>query len=111
MKQICTQYNLGAPKFDGNKVHVGGITFEDSSTALSEGNNQCNTGICIFIKFMYISGETIEARLSVSVLRQLHKHPRIGFDLVPEHVETRSLYRSDRPGIEQVYKCEIFNIC
>lgn len=50
----------------------------------------------------YYADEPMEERLSLSVLKQLDKIPEIGYKLIPEHVETRSLYRSDRPNIEQV---------
>lgn len=48
-------------------------------------------------------GESKQERLCLSVLKDLDRIPEIGFKLVPEHVETRSLYRSDRPGVEQVH--------
>lgn len=58
----------------------------------------------MLIRKYYISltDEPIEERLSLSVLKQLDKISEIGYKLIPEHVETRSLYRSDRPNIEQV---------
>ncbi len=38
---------------------------------------------------------------ALMVLRNMHKVIR-GHDLVSEHVETRSLYCPDKPGVEQV---------
>lgn len=38
---------------------------------------------------------------ALMVLRNMHKVIK-GHHLVPEHVETRSLYCPDKPGVEQV---------
>ena len=44
-----------------------------------------------------------EEQLALGVLHHWQDIPRVGNFLVPEHVETRSLYNPDKPGIEQVY--------
>lgn len=54
------------------------------------------------LKVIVFIGESKQERLCLSVLKELHRIPEIGYNLVPEHVETRSLYRNDRPGVEQV---------
>lgn len=46
----------------------------------------------------------MKERLSLTALKNLEKLPSFGYKLVPEHVETRSLYRNDCPGIVQVYQ-------
>ncbi|XP_037045765.1 otoferlin [Bradysia coprophila] len=81
LKQLCHKYDLGEPNYVGNKINLAGITFDDTT--------------------ILPSSESKQERLSLSVLKELDRIPEIGFKLCPEHVETRSLYRSDRPGIEQ----------
>uniref|UniRef100_A0AAR5QBP0 C2 domain-containing protein n=1 Tax=Dendroctonus ponderosae TaxID=77166 RepID=A0AAR5QBP0_DENPD len=39
--------------------------------------------------------------LALEALRNWHEMSVVGFKLVPEHVETRSLFTPDKPGIEQ----------
>lgn len=44
----------------------------------------------------------MKERLSLTALKNLEKLPSFGYKLVPEHVETRSLYNGAQPGVEQV---------
>ncbi len=39
---------------------------------------------------------------ALEALRNFEKVEKIGCRLVPEHIETRSLYHPDKPGLEQV---------
>lgn len=57
--------------------------------------------MCIVSIFFFLSID-IKENLALSVLRRWHELPYIGYCLVPEHVETRSLYRRDKPGVAQV---------
>lgn len=44
----------------------------------------------------------MKERLSLTALKNVEKLPSFGYKLVPEHVETRSLYHEAQPGVEQV---------
>lgn len=43
-----------------------------------------------------------DEHVALSALRHWEDIPRVGCQLVPEHVETRPLLNPDKPGIEQV---------
>ncbi|XP_065073914.1 fer-1-like protein 6 [Ochlerotatus camptorhynchus] len=81
LDQICFQNGIVGPTYFGSVVQLAGVTFHDE-TVLS-------------------TIEDIRERLALTVLKNFHKIPVIGCHLVPEHVESRSLFHSDHPGIEQ----------
>lgn len=81
LNNVCNELELSLPKYFADKVVLAGIEFRDQSSVTRDLN--------------------MKERLALSVLNNFNQIPSIGFNFVPEHVETRSLYREDRPGIEQ----------
>lgn len=81
LANICNELELSHPQYFPDHIILAGTQFFDSSK-ITKSNN-------------------IRERLALSVLNRFSEVPGIGFSFVPEHVETRSLYRNDRPGIEQ----------
>lgn len=76
LNRLCHHNAWPDPIFYGNKIQIGTMTFFDQ------------TKISV--------NEDLNERLCLSALKQMK-----GFGFVPEHVETRSLYRPDRLGMEQ----------
>ncbi|XP_017781557.1 PREDICTED: otoferlin-like isoform X2 [Nicrophorus vespilloides] len=49
----------------------------------------------------FYTTKDVEEHMALSVLHRWQEFPRIGCELIPEHIETRPLYNPDKPGIEQ----------
>lgn len=81
LENLCHENDLVPPEYHLDHVKVAGIEFTDNSLVTKDSN--------------------VKERLALSALNKFKLIPCIGHPLVPEHVETRSLYRKDRPGIEQ----------
>lgn len=83
LKELCIRHDIAQPHYYENVIEVDGIRFNDSTKLALH--------------------DDIKQRLALTALKKLDQLPSFGYKLVPEHVETRSLYREDVPGIEQVY--------
>lgn len=81
LTNVCNDLEVSAPQYFPDHVQVAGVKFNDSSKVTKD--------------------ESIKERLALSALRNFSRVPGIGYTMVPEHVETRSLYRNDRRGVEQ----------
>ena len=82
LNHICQEHHMEAPEYGDDCVAVAGVTFKDSNKITKN--------------------EDSKERLALEVLNNFDRLQGIGYKFVPEHVETRSLFRDDRPGIEQV---------
>ena len=81
LENVCHDLGLASPLFTSDSVCVADNNFMDNSKISKD--------------------ENIKEKLALSALNGFHKIPSVGFPFVPEHVETRSLYSNDRPGVEQ----------
>lgn len=81
LEVICNENNLELPEYFPDRVLIAGMEFRDSSKISKD--------------------ENVKEKLALTVLNNFEKIQGIGYKLIPEHVESRSLYRKDRPGIEQ----------
>ncbi|KAF5273283.1 hypothetical protein FQR65_LT04705 [Abscondita terminalis] len=81
LKKLCRDYNLGFPEYIKNGVKIGTKIFSPLKRE--------------------IEGKLNKQDLALYALRHWKEFPVVGFELVPEHIETRSLYHPAKPGIEQ----------
>lgn len=81
LTRVCSDHDLTLPQYFPHHIELAGIQFKDTSKVTND--------------------ENLKERMALSVLNNFHKIPGIGFNFVPEHVETRPLYRKDRLGVEQ----------
>ncbi|XP_067888777.1 fer-1-like protein 6 [Heterodontus francisci] len=84
LTRMCKENGLRGPYFSTGEIEVEGKVF---------------AGKTVFIE----DGEVVTSHeeLALRVLHQWSVIPGAGNKLVPEHIETRPLYHSDRPGLEQ----------
>ncbi|XP_072153878.1 otoferlin [Bemisia tabaci] len=85
--KLCKDAKMEVPIYSNGKVKVGKHTFclQPSSETSSD--------------WFFVKG--IEEHMALAVLHNWHDFPRIGCELVPEHIETRPLYNPEKLGIEQ----------
>ncbi|CAG2103855.1 unnamed protein product, partial [Medioppia subpectinata] len=83
LAKLCKDHKISGPVMSPQKVKLGLTTFRFGDT-----NNDVITQLPL------ISEEDM-------ALAVLHNWKHITGDLVPEHIETRSVYHPDKPGIEQ----------
>lgn len=89
LAKLCKFHNLAGPTYTKSTVTVGDKIFTVPKTTSDK-----------------IISDT--ENLALTCLHHLHEVPKVGYSLVPEHVETRTLYLPEKPGMEQVL---YFNIC
>ncbi|XP_046666884.1 otoferlin [Homalodisca vitripennis] len=81
LERLCNTYNLPLPQYYSKSVLVACKEFV--ITDVSE------------------NAEETKERLALKALHHWHELPVIGKHLVTEHVETRSLFKREKPGLEQ----------
>ena len=87
LTKLCKEGKIDGPHFNKNKVSVGDKVFTvNSFKSVAESPS---------------TAKIQEEQLALGVLHHWDQIARVGFHLVPEHVETRALYNPDKPGIEQ----------
>ncbi|XP_006157602.1 fer-1-like protein 6 [Tupaia chinensis] len=86
LTKLCKDNKLDGPYFRPGKIQIGNQVFS-GKTAFTEEDTD----------------KTVESyeHLALKVLHSWEDMPEVGCKLVPEHIETRSLYHKDKPGMEQ----------
>ncbi|XP_043482896.1 otoferlin-like isoform X2 [Leptopilina heterotoma] len=85
LSKLCKDAKIDGPVYTPGRVSIGRKTFSIAKEEME----------------FYIHSKAMEEHLALAVLHQWNAFPRIGCSLVPEHIECRSLYNPEKPGIEQ----------
>ncbi|XP_068632419.1 otoferlin-like [Battus philenor] len=85
LAKLCKDGKLDPPIYEYGRVKVGRTIFNMPMDDTE----------------IFSNPDTIEEQMALVVLHRWQEVPRVGTRLVTEHVETRSLYNPNKPGIEQ----------
>ncbi|XP_050073057.1 otoferlin-like [Anopheles maculipalpis] len=88
LSKLCKDNKLEAPQYLQDRVTIGRCCFLFTSEEIQTWSSPTS------IKYR-------DEHLALAVLHRWEEMPRVGCKIVPEHIESRSLYNSDKPGIEQ----------
>ncbi|XP_055522373.1 otoferlin-like isoform X2 [Wyeomyia smithii] len=88
LTKLCKENKLEPPQYLQDRVTIGRYCFTFSHEEIQAWNSPTTC------KFR-------DEHLALAVLHRWEEVPRVGCKIVPEHIESRSLYSSDKPGIEQ----------
>ncbi|KAG7463981.1 hypothetical protein MATL_G00182400 [Megalops atlanticus] len=82
--KLCKDHHLSGPHFQPGRIIVGGKVFNGKTVFVDEE-------------------QTVESyeHLALKILHRWAEIPGVGCKLVPEHIETRTLYHKDKPGMDQ----------
>ncbi|XP_048510270.1 otoferlin-like [Athalia rosae] len=83
LNYLCSKNNLPYPEYLDTEVKIGGKSF--AFNAGIDPNKNPDYKEC----------------MALNILHKWHEFPVCGCSLVPEHVEQRPLFNSERPGLEQ----------
>ncbi|XP_077968337.1 otoferlin-like isoform X2 [Styela clava] len=85
LAKLCKDYKIEGPHFSPGKVKVGKKIYTGSIELEDENGHKKPT----------------DEHVALVALRNWHEIQKVGCHLAPEHVETRSLFSPEKPGIEQ----------
>lgn len=93
LAKLCKDSRIDPPIYEFGKVLVGRKVFEmnDEEDSMLSWNAAAGRS------------REFDEKLALSVLHRWQEVPRVGCHLVPEHIETRSLYDPDKPGKSLLY--------
>ncbi|XP_065213777.1 otoferlin-like isoform X2 [Planococcus citri] len=86
LAKLCKDSKLEPPSYMNGTVKVGRKLFKIQSI---DDNHE------------WIRAKGVEEQMALAVLHHWNQIPRVGCILVPEHIETRPLYKPDKIGIER----------
>ncbi|XP_062700276.1 otoferlin-like isoform X1 [Aedes albopictus] len=88
LTKLCKENKLEPPQYQQDRVSIGRYCFTFTHEEIQTWNQPTTC------KFR-------DEHLALAVLHRWDEVPRVGCKIVPEHIESRSLYSTDKPGIEQ----------
>lgn len=88
LQKLCKDNKLDTPHYFQDRVSIGRfcMTFSEEEVLAWNGPLTCRNR---------------DEHLALAVLHRWYEIPNIGCPIVPEHIESRSLFNPDKMGIEQ----------